>query len=99
VTFGGPNNHNLLIIAVSLSFGLIPTIQPAFYQHFPADFQVIFGSSITSTVIVVFVLNLVFNHWWPNLPRKQGMVETAIEHGAVAPATTEEEKAEAESGR
>jgi xanthine/uracil permease len=30
VTFGGPHNHNLLIVAVSLSFGLIPTIQPAF---------------------------------------------------------------------
>ncbi|HEY0815682.1 MAG TPA: nucleobase:cation symporter-2 family protein [Pseudonocardia sp.] len=99
VNFGGPNNHNLLIVAVSLSFGLIPTIQPAFYQQFPADFQVIFGSSITSTVIVVFVLNLVFNHWWPNLPRRQGAVERAIEHGAVAPATTEEQKAEVESGR
>jgi NCS2 family nucleobase:cation symporter-2 len=34
VTFGGPRNHNLLIVAVSLSFGLIPTIQPSFYQHF-----------------------------------------------------------------
>ena len=83
VTFGGPGNHNLLIVAVSLSFGLIPTIQPAFYQQFPADFQVIFGSSITSTVIVVFLLNLVFNHWWPNLPRRVGAVETAIDAGAV----------------
>ena len=34
-----------------------------FYNKFPKDFQVIFGSSITATVIVVFVLNLVFNHW------------------------------------
>jgi uric acid transporter len=94
VTFGGPNNHNLLIIAVSLSFGLIPTIQPAFYQQFPADFQVIFGSSITSTVIVVFLLNLVFNHWWPNLPRRRGAVETAYEHGAVVPVDKEKAKAE-----
>ncbi len=100
VKFGGPNNHNLLIVAVSLSFGLIPTIQPAFYQQFPADFQVIFGSSITSTVIVVFVLNLIFNHWWPSLPRREGVVEMAIEHGAVAPAHTGERTAEdAEPGR
>ncbi|MDT7624853.1 MAG: uric acid transporter [Pseudonocardiales bacterium] len=84
VSFGGPGNHNLLIIAVSLAVGLIPTIQPAFYQHFPADFQVIFGSSITSTVIVVFVLNLVFNHWWPRIPRRDGAVGTALDHGAVA---------------
>jgi NCS2 family nucleobase:cation symporter-2 len=79
----GPENHNLLIVAVALSVGLIPTIQPAFYQHFPADFQVIFGSSITSTVIVVFLLNLVFNHWWKGLPRR-GAVSTALEHGAVS---------------
>ena len=83
VRFGGPDNHNLLIIAVSFSIGLIPTIEPKFYQHFPSDFQVIFGSSITSTVIVVFLLNLVFNHWLPNFPRRRGAVETAVDHGAI----------------
>ena len=83
VSFAGPRNHNLLIVAVSLSVGLIPTIQPAFYQHFPPDFQVIFGSSITSTVIVVFLLNLVFNHWLPNFPRGESPVATALEHGAI----------------
>jgi uric acid transporter len=80
VKFDG--NHNLLIVAVSLAIGLIPTIQPAFYQHFPADFQVIFGSSITSTVLVVFVLNLVFNHWG-GISKREGVVGTAVEHGAV----------------
>jgi uracil-xanthine permease len=84
VSFSGPGNHNLLIIAVSLAVGMIPTVQPAFYQHFPPDFQVIFGSSITSTVIVVFLLNLVFNHWWPGIPRRESVVGTAVEHGAVA---------------
>jgi xanthine/uracil permease len=68
---------------VWLAIGLIPTIQPAFYQHFPADFQVIFGSSITSTVIVVFVLNLVFNHWGA-FDKREGAVDTAVEHGAVS---------------
>src|SRR5580698_6849703 len=28
-------NHNLLIVAVAFSFGLIPVIQPSFYMHFP----------------------------------------------------------------
>jgi uric acid transporter len=78
-------NHNLLIVAVALSFGLIPTIQPDFYQHFPQNFQVIFGSSITSTVIVVFVLNLVFNHWHLFPREREGTVETALDYGAVAP--------------
>ena len=77
------DNHNLLIVAVSLSFGLIPTIQPAFYQHFPSNFQVIFGSSITSTVIVVFVLNLFFNHW-TGFGKQDGLLDTAMEHGAVS---------------
>ncbi len=70
---------------MSLSFGLIPTIQPAFYQHFPQNFQVIFGSSITSTVIVVFVLNLFFNHWGGFTRRNPGTLEIAFEAGAIAP--------------
>ena len=61
VNFQG--NSNLLIVAVSLAFGLVPAVAPSFYEKFPKDFQIIFGSSITSTVIVVFVLNLLFNHW------------------------------------
>jgi uric acid transporter len=80
-------NHNLLIVAVALSFGLIPVIQPSFYLHFPQNFQVIFGSSITSTVIVVFVLNLVFNHWHLFPRERAGNLETALQYGAVAPKT------------
>jgi uracil-xanthine permease len=92
VTFEG--NHNLLIIAVSLSFGLVPTIQPSFYMHFPPNFQIIFGSSITSTVIVVFVLNLVFNHW-NRFPRREGVVSTAIDAGAVSAQPRESAEREA----
>src|SRR5205814_2812853 len=64
------NNNNLLILAGSLSAGLIPAVAPSFYERFPSNFQVIFGSSITSTVIVVFVLNLVFNHWSWRQPKR-----------------------------
>ena len=86
-------NHNLLIVAVALSFGLIPTIQPAFYQHFPANFQVIFGSSITSTVIVVFALNLFFNHMSFGPKKADGLLETAMEHGAVSQDAADVEEA------
>jgi len=81
VNFDG--NHNLLIVAASLSVGLIPAFDPTFYSKFPKDFQVIFGSSITATVIVVFVLNLIFNHWTTGTKRT-GAVQTAISEGAVA---------------
>jgi uric acid transporter len=76
-------NHNLLIVAVSFSAGLIPAVQPDFYEHFPTDFQVIFGSSITSTVIVVFTLNLLFNHW-TRRPKGEHAVTVAVREGAVA---------------
>jgi NCS2 family nucleobase:cation symporter-2 len=76
-------NHNLLIVAVSLAVGLLPAVQPSFYEHFPNDFQVIFGSSITSTVIVVFTLNLVFNHW-TRRPKGESAVSVAVREGAVA---------------
>ena len=76
------DNQNLLIVAVSLSIGMIPTVAPSFYEKFPNDFQVIFSSGITSTVIVVFVLNLLFNHWI-HKPLQEDSVETALRHGAV----------------
>ncbi len=54
-------SHNLLIVAVALGIGMVPVVTPNVYEHFPTYFQVIFGSSITSTVIVVLLLNLLFN--------------------------------------
>jgi uric acid transporter len=81
VNFDG--NHNLLIVAASLAVGLLPAFDPTFYNKFPKNFQVIFGSSITATVIVVFVLNLVFNHWTSGTART-GAVQTALTEGAVA---------------
>jgi len=59
-------------------------VAPTFYEHFPSNFQVIFGSSITSTVIVVFTLNLVFNHWSWRRQGTESAVEVAVREGAVA---------------
>jgi xanthine/uracil permease len=81
--FGAPKFEIAAILSVSLAVGLLPAVQPRFYEHFPNDFQVIFGSSITSTVIVVFVLNLVFNHWtWRR--KGESAVSLAVREGAVA---------------
>jgi uric acid transporter len=43
-----------------------------------------FGSSIGSTVIVVFVLNIVFNHWTWRCQGTESAVEVAVREGAVA---------------
>ena len=77
------DNHNLLIVAVSLAVGMAPTMVTTLYSKFPSWFQTIFGSSITSTVVVVFVLNLLFNHWAAG--KNEGVLDTAVLEGAVAP--------------
>ncbi|MDQ6772501.1 MAG: purine permease [Candidatus Dormibacteraeota bacterium] len=79
-------NHNLLIVAVALGVGLLPTVAPSIYSKFPNFLQIIFGSSITSTVIVVFALNLFFNHMLGGTHADEA-VEVALEEGAVAPNT------------
>lgn len=75
-------NHNLLIVATSLAVGLIPAFDPGFYDKFPKNFQVIFGSSITATALVVFILNLVFNHWGA-ASTQESAVQAALDEGAV----------------
>jgi uric acid transporter len=60
VPFAGTNN--LMIVAVSLGVGMLPVVAPDFYKQLPATLQIIVGSSITSCVIVAFLLNLLFNH-------------------------------------
>ncbi len=55
-------NHNLLIVAVAIGAGMVPVVAPAFYGKLPDELQIIFGSSITTTVVIVFLLNLLFNH-------------------------------------
>lgn len=56
------DNLNLMIVAVSLGFGLLPLVQPTVYQEFPSWFQVIFQSSISSATVMAVLLNLLFNH-------------------------------------
>ncbi|MCI0914745.1 MULTISPECIES: nucleobase:cation symporter-2 family protein [Pseudomonas] len=57
------NNVNLIIVAASLGFGMIPIAAPNFYHHFPNWFETIFHSGISSAAIMAIVLNLIFNHF------------------------------------
>jgi xanthine/uracil permease len=57
------NNVNLIIVAASLGFGMIPSAAPNFYHHFPNWFETIFHSGISSAAIMAIVLNLIFNHF------------------------------------
>ncbi len=61
VTYEG--NMNLIIVATSIGFGMIPIAAPSFYHHFPSWFETIFHSGISSAAIMAILLNLMFNHW------------------------------------
>jgi len=55
-------NSNLLVVSLALGLGMVPVVLPKLYQGFPTEVQIIAGGAITSTVIVAFVLNLLFHH-------------------------------------
>lgn len=56
------NNMNLVIVATSIGFGMIPIAAPNFYEHFPAWVATILHSGISSAALMAVSLNLVFNH-------------------------------------
>lgn len=56
------NNMNLVIVATSIGFGMIPIASPTFYEHFPAWVATIFHSGISSAALMAISLNLIFNH-------------------------------------
>lgn len=55
------NNHNLMVVAISVAVGLIPLAVPSIYQKFPLELQVIMNSGITAGSIVAVVLNAALN--------------------------------------
>lgn len=56
------NNMNLVIVAASVGFGMIPIAAPKFYDQFPSWFSTIFHSGISSAAVMAILLNLLFNH-------------------------------------
>ncbi len=56
------NNMNLIIVATSIGFGMIPIAAPTFYDNFPSWFATIFHSGISSAAIMAIFLNILFNH-------------------------------------
>ena len=56
------NSMNLIIVAASISFGMIPIAMPTFYDQFPTWFGTIFHSGISSAALMAILLNILFNH-------------------------------------
>ncbi|GAA1324721.1 nucleobase:cation symporter-2 family protein [Leucobacter albus] len=55
------DNMNLIIVATSLAFGMLPIVKPDIYSQFPNWFEVIFHSGISSAAIMAILLNIIFN--------------------------------------
>jgi xanthine/uracil permease len=55
------NNANVLVVAISIGIGLLPTVSPELYSEFPTWFQIIFNSGISAGAITAILLNLLFN--------------------------------------
>lgn len=55
------NGRNILIVAISFGFGLLPVGAPEFYQHLPVVVQTVLTSGIAAGGIAAFLLNLVLN--------------------------------------
>ncbi|WP_334172834.1 nucleobase:cation symporter-2 family protein [Sinomonas sp.] len=52
---------NALIVAATLTMGLLPIAAPTFYSHFPAGVQTVFSSGIASGAITAITLNILLN--------------------------------------
>ncbi|WP_227981463.1 uracil-xanthine permease family protein [Nocardia spumae] len=55
-------DDNLLIVSLAVGVGMIPIVAPQVYEGLPAAVRIVAGGAITSTVLVAFVLNLIFHH-------------------------------------
>jgi xanthine permease len=56
------DHGNLMVVAVSLAVGLVPTAVPKIYEHFPNWFRTIMESGISAGCLSAVLLNLLFNH-------------------------------------
>ncbi len=79
------NNMNLIIVATSIGFGVIPIAAPTFYDKFPAWFGTIFHSGISSAALMAIILNLLFNHFKAGNPQNPSVFAAGTDR-QVSPA-------------
>lgn len=60
-------NMNLVIVATSLAFSMIPLVMPGFYDQFPGWVQTLFHSGISAACLVSVSLNALFNPLKPKV--------------------------------
>jgi NCS2 family nucleobase:cation symporter-2 len=72
---------NLFVVAVSVGFGMIPLVAPAFFHNLPHELQPLLESGILLAAVVAVILNMFFNGL--------GSVESARDEAAAMAAAAE----------
>ena len=82
------NNSNILVVALSVGIGMLPTVYPTIYAQFPTWFQTIFNSGISAGAITAVVLNLLLNSKkrQEKFDREGDLAAYDANRGAAAPA-------------
>jgi len=73
--------NNLFVVAVSVGFGMIPLVAPAFFHNLPHEMQPLLESGILLAAVVAVILNMFFNGL--------GSIETARSEAAATAAAAE----------
>jgi NCS2 family nucleobase:cation symporter-2 len=73
--------NNLFVVAVSVGFGMIPLVAPAFFHDLPHELQPLLESGILLAAVVAVILNMFFNGL--------GSIETARSEAAATAAAAE----------
>lgn len=76
-------NMNLVIVATSLGFGMLPIVAPMIYSDFPDWFVTIFHSGISSAAIMAILLNLLFNHLKAGNSKNPSVISAGMEARTV----------------
>jgi len=66
--------NNVLVVAISIGFGLIPIVSPNFFHVFPDGLKPIFGDGIILTAVSAVMLNAFFNR----TTREQAEIDTFL---------------------
>jgi len=55
------NRNNLFIVAISIGFGMIPLVAPAFFSKLPKELEPLLNSGIVLAAIAAVLLNAYYN--------------------------------------
>jgi xanthine permease len=72
--------NNVLVVAISLGFGVIPIVSPSFFRIMPVELKPIFGDAIIMTSIAAVALNAFFNRTTREQAEEDSVMAAQAEH-------------------